>query len=143
MHLVCHLLRVFLAGLAVHFIQDTLWCMEKEGGFVPPLWTMCAESVSSLLIMINFSGNFLIYCSMLAPFKKALSEVCSVVCFWRRPPPTSTTSGAGAGSGGGTPESAPPCFLFKTCYQAQNSDPPQTHTSSNQTTTKTGTYSLN
>jgi hypothetical protein len=64
-------------------MQDTLWCMEKEGGFVPPLWTMCAESVSSLLIMINFSGNFLIYCSMLPPFKEALTKVCTFFCFWR------------------------------------------------------------
>ena len=57
MHIVCQLLRVFLAGLAVYFIHDTLWCMKYEGGFAPPLWTMCAESISSLLIMINFSGN--------------------------------------------------------------------------------------
>ena len=53
---VCQLLRVFLAGLAVYFVHDTLWCIKYEGGFAPPLWTMCAESISSLLIMINFSG---------------------------------------------------------------------------------------
>ena len=53
---VCQLLRVFLAGLAVYFVHDTLWCIRHEGGFAPPLWTMCAESISSLLIMINFSG---------------------------------------------------------------------------------------
>ncbi len=57
MHIVCQLLRVFLAGLAVYFIHDTLWCISEEGGFAPPLWTMCAESISSLLIMINFSGE--------------------------------------------------------------------------------------
>lgn len=83
MHIVCQLLRVFLAGLAVYFVHDTLWCIRHEGGFAPPLWTMCAESISSLLIMINFSGNFLIYCSMLPPFKEALSKICAFFCFWR------------------------------------------------------------
>lgn len=57
MHIVCQALRVFLAGLAVHYIRDTLWCMKVAGGFAPPLWTMCAESISSLLIMVNFSGK--------------------------------------------------------------------------------------
>ena len=59
MHIVCHSLRVFLAGLAVYFIKDTLVCMTEGVGYAPPLWTMCAESISSLLIMINFSGIYL------------------------------------------------------------------------------------
>ena len=58
MHIVCHSLRVFLAGLAVYFIKDTLVCMTEGVGYAPPLWTMCAESISSLLIMINFSGIY-------------------------------------------------------------------------------------
>eukprot|EP00095_Tigriopus_kingsejongensis_P005362 maker-scaffold34_size539781-snap-gene-3.20 protein:Tk05362 transcript:maker-scaffold34_size539781-snap-gene-3.20-mRNA-1 annotation:"mannan endo- -beta-mannosidase" len=49
--------------------------MKEEGGYVPPLWTMVAESVSSLMIMINFSGNFLIYCSVLKPFKQTMSKL--------------------------------------------------------------------
>ena len=57
MHIACHTLRVFLAGMAVHLIEDTVYCVREEGGFVPPLWSMCAESVSSLLIMVNFSGE--------------------------------------------------------------------------------------
>ena len=36
---------------------------------------MCLESVAHLLVMLNFSTNFLIYCSVSAPFKKALSKV--------------------------------------------------------------------
>merc|ERR1712051_664505 len=44
---------------------------------------MCAESISSLLIMINFSGNFLVYCSIMPPFKKAMSTVCTFLCFWK------------------------------------------------------------
>lgn len=77
MHLVCHALRVFLAVYAVYLITDTLACMKDEGGYVPPLWTMCAESVSSLLIMINFSGNFLIYCSILKPFRAYITVFCN------------------------------------------------------------------
>lgn len=29
-----------------------------------------------------FPGNFLIYCSMLPPFKEALSKICAFFCFW-------------------------------------------------------------
>ena len=57
LHLVCQILRVFLAGLAVYLVFDTVWCMEVQERFIPPLWTMCAESVSSILIMINASGK--------------------------------------------------------------------------------------
>ena len=84
MHIVCHTLRVFLAVYAVYLIRDTVHCMQEEGGFVPPVWTMCAESISSLLIIINFSGNFLIYCSVLKPFKAYLARCCSR---WKRIPP--------------------------------------------------------
>ena len=58
LHLVCQILRVFLAGLAVYLVFDTVYCMEVEQRFIPPLWTMCAESVSSILIMINASGKY-------------------------------------------------------------------------------------
>ena len=57
LHLLCQILRVFLAGLAVYIVFDTVWCMEVHKTFVPPLWTMCAECISSILIMINASGK--------------------------------------------------------------------------------------
>ena len=41
---------------------------------------MCLESVAHLLVMLNFSTNFLIYCSVSAPFKKALSKVKDKGC---------------------------------------------------------------
>ena len=75
MHFACHSLRVFLSGVAVYLLHDTVYCIQTVGGYVPPLWTMCAESVSSLLVMVNFSGNFLIYCSILRPFKAALRRL--------------------------------------------------------------------
>ena len=50
-------------------------CVEELDGYIPPLWVMCLESVAHLLVMLNFSTNFLIYCSVSAPFKSALSKV--------------------------------------------------------------------
>ena len=105
MHIACHTLRVFLAGMAVHLISDTVYCMREEGGYVPPLWSMCAESVSSLLIMVNFSGNFLIYCSVLKPFKAAVSRLLHR---WKENYPhgiemmNSNVSWGGGGGGGNT-----------------------------------------
>ena len=78
-------------------------CVEEFDQYIPPLWVMCLESVAHLLVlfnfpiniliiiiiviviiitiislsqvMLNFSTNFLIYCSVSAPFKKALTKV--------------------------------------------------------------------
>ena len=36
---------------------------------------MCLESLAHLLVMVNFSSNFLVYCSTSSPFKSALSKV--------------------------------------------------------------------
>ena len=49
--------------------------MEEYDQYIPPLWVMCLESVAHLLVMLNFSTNFIIYCSVSAPFKRALSKV--------------------------------------------------------------------
>ena len=48
--------------------------------YIPPLWVMCLESVAHLLVMLNFSSNFLIYCSVSNQFKLALSKVCFLLC---------------------------------------------------------------
>ena len=34
------------------------------------------ESVAHLMVMLNFSSNFLVYCSVSNQFKKALSKIC-------------------------------------------------------------------
>ena len=49
--------------------------MEEFDQYIPPLWVMCLESMAHLLVMINFSTNFIIYCSVSGPFKKAFSKV--------------------------------------------------------------------
>lgn len=69
--------------------------MREFGHYVPPLWTMCAECVSSLLIMINFSGNFVIYCSVLRPFKAAIFGMWESYCV-RRDSQSSRTDVAAA-----------------------------------------------
>ena len=74
LHLVCQILRVFLAGLAVYLVFDTVYCMEVEQRFIPPLWTMCAESVSSILIMINASGKYTVWECKKFPTTQILRE---------------------------------------------------------------------
>ena len=56
--------------------------MEEFDQYIPPLWVMCLESVAHLLVMINFSTNFIIYCSVSAPFKKAFSKVNFLSYAW-------------------------------------------------------------
>ena len=48
--------------------------------YIPPLWIMCLESVAHLMVMLNFSSNFLIYCSVSKQFKQTLSKVCLSMC---------------------------------------------------------------
>ena len=55
--------------------EEQVACMEEFDQYIPPLWVMCLESMAHLLVMINFSTNFIIYCSVSAPFKKAFSKV--------------------------------------------------------------------
>ena len=35
------------------------------------------------LFSLIIPGNFLIYCSIMPPFKKAMSRVCTFLCFWK------------------------------------------------------------
>ena len=88
-HILCNALRIFLGVLVVALVggsqfrgknifflpEEQVACMEEFDQYIPPLWVMCLESVAHLLVMINFSTNFIIYCSVSAPFKKAFSKV--------------------------------------------------------------------
>ena len=55
-------------------------CIKHVDHYIPPLWIMCLESVAHLLVMLNFSSNFLIYCSVSNQFKMSLSKVCGLLC---------------------------------------------------------------
>ena len=54
--------------------------MKVLDQYIPPMWIMCLESVAHLLVMINFSTNFLIYCSVSKQFKSVLSSICFLCC---------------------------------------------------------------
>ena len=60
------------------YAEEQVACMEEYDQYIPPLWIMCLESVVHLLVMLNFSTNFLIYCSVSAPFKRALPKVIRI-----------------------------------------------------------------
>ena len=60
------------------YAEEQVACMEEYDQYIPPLWIMCLESVAHLLVMLNFSTNFLIYCSVSAPFKRALPKVIRI-----------------------------------------------------------------
>ena len=55
-------------------------CYQAGVKYVPPLSVMCLESLAYLLVMLNFSSNFLVYCSVSEQFKAALSRVCQYFC---------------------------------------------------------------
>ena len=59
-----------------HFLDKHVSCREHDHQYVPPLWIMCLESVAHLLVMLNSSSNFLIYCSVSKQFKTALARRC-------------------------------------------------------------------
>ena len=56
----------------VHCADVQVSCIKHVDQYIPPLWVMCLESVAHLLVMLNFSSNFLIYCSVSTQFKGAL-----------------------------------------------------------------------
>ena len=61
--------------------DEQVECIKHADSYIPPLWIMCLESVSHLLVMLNFSSNFLIYCSASNQFKSALTKLCSILSF--------------------------------------------------------------
>lgn len=57
------------------------------------------------------TGNFLIYCSMLPPFKEALSKICTFLCFWKSAccaPAVSPEINSNSPGGGGAETLLPP-----------------------------------
>ena len=71
--------------MGVNISDEQVECIKHADSYIPPLWIMCLESVAHLLVMLNFSTNFLIYCSVSKQFKAVLSTVC-VICFPRHSP---------------------------------------------------------
>ena len=90
-------LQHFLLYLKTIFfsVSDVQVMCSKAGyQYIPPVWVMCLESVAHLLVMLNFSTNFLVYCSVSNQFKAALSKVvirirkfCLIFCEASDPSP--------------------------------------------------------
>ena len=79
MHILCNILRIFLGILVVSLVEVQGSCITEYDQYIPSLWVMCLESVAHLLVMLNVSSNFLIYCSVSSPFKTALTKVLVIV----------------------------------------------------------------
>ena len=62
------------------FADVQVSCVKHVDHYIPPLWIMCMESVAHLMVMLNFSSNFLIYCSVSKQFKLTLSRACLGLC---------------------------------------------------------------
>ena len=77
MHILCNILRIFLGILVVSLVEVQVSCIREYDQYIPSLWVMCLESVAHLLVMLNVSSNFLIYCSVSSPFKTALTKVAT------------------------------------------------------------------
>ena len=79
MHILCNILRIFLGIMVVSMVEVQVSCIREYDQYIPSLWVMCLESVAHLLVMLNVSSNFLIYCSVSSPFKTALTKVFVIV----------------------------------------------------------------
>lgn len=76
-----HRYRLKYSMIVLFLVSDVqVTCMKVLDQYIPPMWIMCLESVAHLLVMINFSTNFLIYCSVSKQFKSVLSNILAV-CF--------------------------------------------------------------
>ena len=58
----CNSIRVILNVYDFYVLDGIIECESKGMGRVPPVWVNCTISVSHLLLMINSSVNFLVYC---------------------------------------------------------------------------------
>ena len=60
-------------------LDEQVHCMSTVGSYIPPLWIMCMESVAHMLVMLNSSSTFLIYCSVSGQFRNAMNRIWILV----------------------------------------------------------------
>ena len=68
----CNSLRVILNIYDFSVVDGIIKCERKGVGRVPPSWILCSISVSHLLLMVNSSVNFLVYCVAGTKFRRVL-----------------------------------------------------------------------
>ena len=70
--LLCHTLRFFLEFYRVATVDRTIQCMIKGQGGRHPTWMFPVSALSHLMLIVNSSINFVIYCAVGSKFRKAL-----------------------------------------------------------------------
>ncbi len=70
--ILCNSLRVLLNIYDFTVVEDIIDCHKKGVGRYPPTWVMCSISVSHLLLIVNSSVNFLVYCVAGTRFRRIL-----------------------------------------------------------------------
>ena len=90
---ICNALRVFLNMYDFADMEEILKCEKKGVGRMPPPWFVCLVYVSNLMLMVNSSVNFLVYCVAGSKFRTILYQhLSSLFKRFRRPQPTSAVT---------------------------------------------------
>ena len=76
---ICHSLRVFINIYDFSVVDEIISCEKKGVGRVPPAWIGCSIYVSQLLLMVNSSVNFLVYCVAGSKFRSILYQQLSTL----------------------------------------------------------------
>ena len=71
---ICNSLRVILNIYDSAVVEDIIECEKQKMGRFPPAWILCTISVSHLLLMVNSSVNFLVYCVAGKRFRSILAK---------------------------------------------------------------------
>ena len=71
---VCHSLRVFLAFYYVSVMERTNECIVKGKEAAHPSWLYVISALNHLMLMVNSSINFIIYCAVGSKFRKVLKD---------------------------------------------------------------------
>ena len=71
---VCHSLRVFLAFYYVSVVERTNQCIVKGEETSHPFRLYIISALNHLMLMVNSSINFIIYCAVGSKFRKVLKD---------------------------------------------------------------------
>ena len=74
---VCHFFRIFLAFYHVSVVEQTRLCIEKGHNPKTPDWLYVISAFNHLMLMINSSVNFIIYCAVGSKFRQ---EIMGKLC---------------------------------------------------------------
>ena len=80
---VCHFFRFFLAFYEVSIVEKTKLCIEENGrdSKAHPPWIYVISALNHLMLMVNSSVNFIIYCAVGSKFRRAVMEkFCRPFC---------------------------------------------------------------